>query len=68
MLLLERAVDDRVAIIDRKSGRVLAQVMLVNLTDNTAKLGFEAPDNILVLRNELLTRSQGGNNHGKKTQ
>lgn len=47
---------DRVTLIDTRTGQVIGHV--ANLGDSRARLGFDFPETVLVLRTELTTKGQ----------
>ena len=55
MLILDREVGESVDLYDRPSGRRLATIKLTRLraADNKAVLGFDAPQNVQIVRSEL---------------
>lgn len=58
MLVLNRKEDERVMLIDEATGKVLATVMLVATRGNQARLGFQVPRGVRIVREELLRREE----------
>ena len=60
MLMLDRKNREAVVLRDRKTGRILATVTVSTITGHRAtarvKLGFESPDDVQILREELIRR------------
>lgn len=53
MLVLSRHKDQSVFITDQDSGNVL-QVTVVDIRGDKVRLGFEGPDGLVIMREELL--------------
>ena len=62
MLVLKRKPDQRVTLLERRTGKILGQVIVCELTEDTVQLGLCCPDSVTVIRNEVITR-QGGQTH-----
>jgi len=56
MLVLSRKLDEVVIITSSNSQEVEVAVKVVAVSGNQVKLAFKAPDNVKILREELLER------------
>lgn len=58
MLVLSRKIMQSVHLIDKETGKTLAKVQLVG-TGKMTRLGFEAEDSVIILREELVDKKEG---------
>lgn len=54
MLVLTREKHGRIILRDQRTGEVVGRITVVEIRGGKVKLGFEAPDDIKVLRDELV--------------
>jgi carbon storage regulator CsrA len=56
--MLRRGVGEAIVIQDKETGRTLATVRMMKLGRQQMKLGVDAPEDVLILREELITKGK----------
>ena len=62
MLILERRPEQRVTLLEARTGRIIGQILVSEISDGAVKLGFDCPNSVSIVRSELAIR-QGGQHH-----
>ena len=53
MLVLSRKINEDIILRDKGSGEFLGNIRIIDIRGNKVRLGFDAPDNVVIIRSEL---------------
>ncbi len=62
MLVLTRKLGQRITLVDSRTGDDVAVLTVARVGEGAVRIGFEAPDHIVIARNEVLRHGNDNRN------